>query len=146
MTGQISLTEYTQDRDNVTFKLCSQCVCDACLYRASERCPHGKCYDDYRAETDPYDAAHPDKPLRTGWSNWDKPGEQEHWCRGGIFYPISYCPHFVMYQGQQVEDCLDAVVSVFQDGYISCNLVDSVGCTECYRRFEERMDKNEKID
>lgn len=143
MIGQISITEYIHDRDNINIMVghCGNCVCRSCLFWWSGRCPHGGCYDDLRAQTDPYDAAHPDKPPRDLWSTWDQPGEQAHWCRGGVFYPTHYCREFVKYQGQQVKDCLEAVVSVFQDGYISCSLVDSVGCQECYRRFEEWMDR-----
>ena len=40
-----------------------------------------------------------------------------------------------------VRDCLDAVVTVYQDGFIRCSIVDNIGCEECYRRFEERMEK-----
>ena len=98
--------------------------------------------DDHRANTDPYNKAHPGKPPRTYWSNWNKPGEQEHWCRGGENYPVTYCPHFVKYKGQQVKTCLKANVSVFQDGYIDCNLVESFGCEACYREFEERIERS----
>ena len=31
------------------------------------------------------------------------------------------------------------MVSVFQDGYISCSLVDTLGCEACYREFEEHI-------
>ena len=142
MIGQISITEYIHDRDTINIMVghCGNCVCRSCLFWWSGRCPHGGCYDDLRAQTDPYDAAHPDKPPRDLWSTWDQPGEQAHWCRGGVFYPTHYCQNFQKYQGQQVKDCLEAVVSVFQDGYIDCSLVDSVGCAECYRRFGERME------
>lgn len=140
MNGQITLEEYLKSRRKI-FPTCGDCVCRSCLYWWSSRCPYGKCYDDHRAEADPYDAAHPNQPPRKWWSNWDKPGEQAHWCRGGDFYPISYCPHFVKYQGQVVKHCLLANVSIFQDGYIRCSMVDSIGCQECYRRFEERMER-----
>ena len=139
-TGQITLEEYLQSRRKISLT-CGDCVCRSCLYWWSSRCPYGKCWDDHRAETDPYDAAHPDQPPRKWWSNWDKPGEQAHWCRGGDFYPISYCPHFVKYMGQVVKTCLGENVSIFQDGYIRCSMVDSIGCQECYRRFEERMER-----
>ena len=59
----------------------------------------------------------------------------------GWFYPVSYCPHFVKYQGQTVKTCLSENVSIFQDGYIRCSMVDSIGRQECYRRFEERMER-----
>ncbi|MDT4377355.1 hypothetical protein RO787_29015, partial [Blautia coccoides] len=94
MTGQISIAEYLQAREDKLFGGCGQCVCRNCLYWWSDRCPYGGCWDNHRAETDPYDKAHPDKPPRTVWSHWDKPGEQAHWCRGGTFYPAHYCPGF----------------------------------------------------
>ena len=143
MLYQMSISEYLQARDNVRFKHCGQCVCQNCLYWWSGRCPFGGCYDDHRVEIDPYDKAHPSRPLRTAWSNWDKPGEQAHWCRGGIFYPVHYCQHFVKYNEEQhmVKDCLKAVVDVFQDGYIYCSLVDTLGCTECYKEFMESMEE-----
>ena len=37
-----------------------------------------------------------------------------------------------------VRSCLDANVVVYQDGYIQCSIIESVGCEECYRRFEEK--------
>lgn len=144
MTGQISIADYICGRDNVVFKLCSQCVCNNCLYFRSGRCPYDGCYDDHRAEVEPYDKAHPDKPPRDGWSNWDKPGEQAHWCRGGRFYPVHYCPEFVKYdEGKHVvKECLKAIVSVYQDGYMQCSLVDTVGCQRCYEEF---LDKEEWV-
>lgn len=135
VNGQISLKAYLRDRDNMLIKHCGQCTCKNCLYWWSGRCPCGGCWDDHRAATDPYDKAHPGKPPRTGWSNWDKPEEQAHWCRGGIFYPISYCPHFVKYKGSVVKTCLKCNVQVFQDDYIECSLVDTLGCTACYQEF-----------
>ena len=132
--GQISITEYLSTRDG-RFPSCSSCICDNCLYWWSSRCTYGGCYDDIRAEQNPYDKAHPDKSPRTAWSNWNKPGEQAHWCRGGVFYPVSYCDKFVKYKGSRVENCLRCNVQVFQDGYIDCALVDSVGCERCYEEF-----------
>ena len=32
-------------------------------------------------------------------------------------------------------------VSIFQDGYIDCSLIDNYGCEKCYREFEERIEK-----
>ena len=141
MTGQLTISDYLQARDNERFKHCSQCVCQNCLYWWSGRCPFGGCYDDNRAKIDPYDKAHPDKPPRTAWSNWDKPGEQAHWCRGGALYPTTYCEHFIKYQGCQVKECLKCNVAVYQDGYIDCSLVDTLGCTECYQEFMEKMEE-----
>ena len=64
---------------------CRDCYCKTCLRWWSDRCVYGKCWDDFRAKENPYNKIFPDKPPRTGWSNWNKPGEQEHWCRGGAF-------------------------------------------------------------
>lgn len=63
---------------------CADCVCETCLFRWSMRCPHGSCYDDLRAKELPYDREHPGK-VRNAWSNWNRPGEQAHWCRGGVY-------------------------------------------------------------
>lgn len=120
---------------------CEDCICRRCLYWWSERCPYGRCYDDHRAEADPYDVAHPDEPPRTMWSQWET--QQAYWCRGGMFYPVGYCRHFVEYKGQQVKECLRAQVTVFQDGYIQCSIVDSIGCQECYMGFEEKQEEDE---
>lgn len=139
-SGQISISEYMQARDNTPIRRCGQCVCRSCLYWWSSRCLYGDCYDDYRAKVEPYDKAHPDKPPRTAWSNWDKPGEQAHWCRGGIFYPVHYCPGFTKYKGCQVKECLKCNVAVYQDGYIACSLVDTLGCEACYQEFCESME------
>ncbi len=143
MEGQISLEEYITQRHKTEWGGCGECICRKCLYWWSNRCSYGECYDDHRAEVDPYDKAHPDRSSRTLWSNRDKPGEQAHWCRGGTNYPVYYCPNFVKYKGQQVKHCLFAAVGVFQDGYISCSLVDTIGCEECYRRWER---KNERVE
>ena len=134
--GQMSLSDLTNQLQ-IEWS-CSKCVCKSCLYWWSDRCPYGLCYDDLRAKDNPYDKAHPDKPPRKIWSNWNKPGEQAHWCRGGSFYPSHWCWHYVRYEGQQVRTCLEYNVSVFQDGYIQCGFLP--GCEECYRRFEERME------
>lgn len=136
MEDQITLGEWSKSLDHKTFAGCAGCICRKCLYWWSSRCRYGECWDDHRAIIDPYDKAHPDQPFRKLWSNWDKLGEQAHWCRGGIIYPIHYCKSFVKYKGQQVKTCLKANVSVFQDGYISCGIIDSVGCERCYEEFE----------
>lgn len=142
MTGQITLGEYLASRPRMELGGCIGCICKNCLYWWSKRCPYGDCWDDLRVKEDPYDAAHPDEPPRTAWSDWNEPGEQAHWCRGGACYLNYYCPHFVKYQGQQVKQCLDGLVSVFQDGYIWCSFVDTVGCQECYKKFMKRMERD----
>lgn len=120
---------------------CLECVCKYCLYWWSSRCPYGDCYDDYRAAVNPYDAAHPAKPLRTHWSNWDQPGEQAHWCRGGEFYPSTDCEYFIQYEGQRVSDCYRAVVSEFQDGYIDCSVREAMSCEACMKDMAEKLGK-----
>lgn len=136
--GQQDIFTYIQECDQSAGG-CGSCICRNCLYWWSARCPYGECWDDHRAATDPYDKAHPDKPPRTHWTNWRT--DQAYWCRGGAFYPVHYCEHFVRYRGQQVKSCLDANVSIFQDGYIQCSIVNTVGCQECYRRFMERNEE-----
>lgn len=117
------------------FPSCSKCVCRSCLMWWSERCPYGGCYDDLRAKENPYNKVHPDQSPRTAWSNWNKPGEQAHWCRGGVIYPQKHCDKFVKYHGCKIKECIKAPVTVYQDGYISCSLVESVGCDVCYQEF-----------
>ena len=135
IAGQMELSEYLASRCSMEFGGCRQCICKACLYWWSARCPHGDCWDDHRAKENPYDMAHPNNPPRTGWSNWKS--DQAYWCRGGVFYPIYYCPHFVKYHGCQIKECLKCNVAVYQDGYIGCSIVDSVGCEVCYQEFVE---------
>lgn len=141
VAGQITLDDLLNRKKSIFS--CKDCVCEKCLYRCSDRCPHGRCYDDLRARKNPYDKAHPDKPPRTAWSNWNKPGEQAHWCRGGIFYPVSYCKDFVKYQGLTVEECVECNICVFQDGYISCSQKDSIGCEACIERAEKKEKQNQ---
>lgn len=136
IAGQIDLFAYVKERDRKVIFHCGQCVCKNCLYWWSSRCPYGDCYDDIRAKENPYDKAHPSEPPRKAWSDWNKPGEQAHWCRGGIFYPVTYCENFVKYKGQTVEDCVDAPIQIFQDGYVICSLKDTIGCDECIARSE----------
>ena len=117
---------------------CNECLCNDCLRWWSGRCQHGGCYDDYRARANPYDEAHPNEPPRTGWTEWR--GDQAHWCRGGVSYPQHICPDYVHYEGSTVKSCLMANVQVFQDGYISCSLVDHIGCIECMKRYENKTE------
>ena len=119
---------------------CSKCICNTCLMWWSGRCPYGGCYDHYRAQAEPWPGE-----TRTGWTNWNKPGEQAYWCRGGIFYATAYCDHYVEYDESRtlIKTCLLENVHVFQDGYIKCGLVDVLGCQECYSRFEEKLENEE---
>ena len=116
---------------------CGHCVCRTCLMWWSRRCPRGGCWDEYRAKADPWPGE-----VRTSWTNWNLPGEQAHWCRGGAFYPVDTCPDYVRYESDRtlVRACLLENVTIFQDGYILCGLVNVLGCQECYRQFEERTD------
>lgn len=137
--GQLSFEDLGNIQKSVSH--CGDCVCRNCLYWNSGRCPYGACYDDYRAKTDPYDKAHPNRRTsRTSWSDWNKPGEQAHWCRGGILYPVHYCKHFVKYQGCEIRDCLKSVIAVYQDGYMSCCIIDSEGCEKCYEEFLRKVE------
>lgn len=137
--GQVDIFEYLRESRPI-IPNCSHCVCRRCLYWWSGRCPYGGCYDDRRAQEEPYDKVHPDRSPRMAWSNWDRPGEQAHWCRGGAFYPEQYCINFVKYKGCKVKECLKANVAVYQDGYIQCSLVDSIGCEKCYKEFNEKYE------
>lgn len=118
------------------------CICEKCFYYWSSRCPHGSCYDDLRAKINPYDKAHPGEPPRTYWSDWKE--DQAAWCRGGTVYQTHECDKFVKYEGSTVKECLEGLVQVYQDGYVQCSLVESVGCEECMRRFEGKQAKNEE--
>ena len=142
MTGQISIFDYLASLPDVSGS-CSKCICNRCLYWWSKRCPNGHCFDDKRASDNPYDRAHPDEPPRTAWSNWNKPGEQAHWCRGGIFYPVYQCGHFVKYTGIKFEPCIRCNISVYQDGYRYCSLVDCIGCKVCYDQLMDRLEDME---
>jgi len=120
---------------------CGSCGCNSCLLYRSARCPFGGCWDDHRAIVNPYNGCHAE--VRTAWTSWNKPGEQEHWCRGGVCYEREAdCPHFIAYDESRhiVRTCLLANVEVWQDGYIQCSVIDSIGCEECYRRLEEKDD------
>ena len=118
---------------------CTKCACKHCLMWWSSRCPYGECFDNYRALTNPYDKAHPGEPPRTSWSNWKK--DQAYWCRGGTCYAVSVCAHFVAYEETKtsVKTCLLANVCIYQDGYIQCSIIDSIGCEECYKIFEQNI-------
>ena len=132
---QITIEEYLNSQKS-TLASCGECICRKCLYWWSGRCPHNGCYDDYRAKDDPYDKVHPGKQSRTAWSDWNSPGEQAHWCRGGTFYPTNYCKHYVRYEGQTIECCIRENVQIFQDGYMRCNLKEQIGCEACVAEEE----------
>jgi len=117
-------------------KGCGGCICKKCLFGRSGRCPYGGCFDDLRAKAMPYFNAHPDEPPRTLWSNWE--AEQGHWCRGGITYHAAACDNFVVYEESVIQECLKALIQVFQDGYMRCGIIDFIGCEQCYKEFLER--------
>lgn len=118
------------------FPGCEDCICRSCLWYNSGRCPHGSCYDDYRAAFEPYNWKH--GGTRTAWSLCNEPGEQEHWCRGGTFYPAEGCADFVKYNGSTVKECLKANITEYQDGFQRCSLVENYGCQKCYEEFLRR--------
>ena len=140
IVGQLSIEDLLKNKTRAFH--CGNCSCKSCLYWWSSRCPHGDCYDDHRAKIEPYDKTYPDKPTRTSWSNWNKPGEQAYWCRGGIFYSANYCDHFKKYKGSKVEDCVAAPIQVFQDGFIRCSLKESIGCEVCIAQAEGKEKRN----
>lgn len=140
INGQIDMFQYLSEM--LVSMSCGCCVCKNCLYWWSSRCPYGDCFDDKRARVNPYDKAHPNKPPRTAWSNWNKPGEQAHWCRGGSFYITRYCESFVRYEGSVIEECIDCPIQVFQDGHISCSLKETIGCEACIGKSEGRNVEN----
>ena len=144
MKGQIELLDYLKSIEQPKAEMgCEKCYCKDCLYWWSSRCPYGICWDDHRAEVNPYTKAFPDNPPRTGWSSWNRCGEQEHWCRGGMFYPERKCKHYVKYEGQTIEECVDANIAVFQDGYVQCSLKESIGCDACIAQAEGRKINND---
>lgn len=134
--GQMDLFEYTKAAESP--KWSCDCICKNCLYWWSARCPYGRCFDNKRAIEDPFDKRFPDKTPRTTWSNWNKPNEQKHWCRGGIFYPVNYCEKFVKYNGQEIQECIACNIAVFQDGYISCSVKNVMSCEDCIEEQEGR--------
>lgn len=88
--------EESSEPEEKTVGGCGSCICRECELWWGNHCPHGNCYDNYRAKVRPYDVNHPNKPLRTGWTNWPK--EQAYWCRGGVFYPCKSCEHYVPHE------------------------------------------------
>lgn len=141
LPGQLTIADYLAEKSN-TILSCGECICRNCLYWWSNRCSYGSCYDDHRAKIEPYDKMYPGKPPRTAWSNWNKPGEQAHWCRGGMLHPVSYCEHFVKYKGSTIEDCVQAPIQIFQDGFVNCSLKDSIGCEACIAQAEGKEGRN----
>lgn len=138
---QLSLIDVISPK--VRFGGCNGCICDTCMRWWQGRCPYGGCWDDRRAEIMPYNGEHPGV-VRTAWTDWNKPGEQAHWCRGGSFYPTKMCEHYVEYQRPMVRECLCAVVQVWPDGYVDCSMVEAIGCEACMRSWEEKQRAKEE--
>lgn len=115
---------------------CGDCLCTYCLHRWKGDCRYGKCYDDHRAVTDPYTDHHPERHM---WSDSRKPGEQEHWCRGGIFYHTEECEFFVEYEGQTVEQCVKSNIQVFQDGSRVCSMMVNGSCERCLTELSNKL-------
>lgn len=82
-------------------------------------------------------------PPRDAWSDWDKPGEQAHWCRGGICYPTYRCDHFKKFMGKRFEPCIRCDTVVYQDGHRYCPLVEVIGCEACYESMMEGLEDKE---
>lgn len=121
---------------------CHDCLCYYCLrYWQGRDCPYGGCFDDFRAVNDSYINHHPERHL---WSLSHAPGEQEHWCRGGSFYPAVDCDHFIEYEGQTIEQCVRANIQVFQDGTRNCCMMVNGSCERCLRELEERKNAANK--
>ena len=110
----------------------------------SGRCPFGGCYDDKRATELPWDKAHPNEPPRKAWTDWKN--DQKHWCRGGASYATEHCEHYIQYQEKDttVRTCLGCNITQFQDGYISCSLIEHVGCEECCKKYNNSLDNEER--
>ena len=118
------------------FPNCSDCDCYTCLHYRSGRCA---CYDDIRSKIRPREKETGEH--WTGWSKCEEPGEQDHWCRGGILTPQhGKCQKYVRVDEEKiiVQDCLKAVIIKYQDGYIRCSLLENLGCEKCYREWEKR--------
>lgn len=121
---------------------CDGCICLYCLrWWQGRDCPHGKCFDDYRAKVDPYTDHHPERHL---WSDSHKPGEQAHWCRGGIFYPTEECEHFIQYEGQKIEECVRANIQVFQDGSRNCSMMVGGSCEKCLMDLHQKLNNRKE--
>lgn len=43
-----------------------------------------------------------------------------------------------------MKSCIKANVSIFQDGYINCSMLESYGCEKCYTELETQQDKEDE--
>lgn len=137
IVGQISIEDFLKSCTPI-IDHCGNCICDKCLFGWSKRCPYGNCYDGKRAKEDPYDKRFPERTPRTSWSNWNKPNEQKYWCRGGVFYSVKQCDRFVKYKGQEIQECIDCNIQVFQDGFVVCPTKERMTCEQCIEEAEGR--------
>lgn len=141
----LKYAERTDRKGKQTIVRHTICISDGLLeevaeYEIKERCPYGGCYDDHRAQEDPYTDHYPERHL---WSDSHKPGEQANWCRGGNLYPTEECPYFEQYEGQKIEQCYRAMISTFQDGYRSCPMMVNGTCEKCLRDLNEAIQGGE---
>lgn len=60
-------------------------------------------------------------------------GYESHRCRNEKECPDGL--HYEEYIGSTVRQCLCATIEVFQDGYIHCPILDSIGCEQCMKDF-----------
>lgn len=94
---------------------CQRCICSSCFLSVSGHCPHGTCFDDFRAINFPYDEAHPSEPPRKSWPNWAT--EQVFWCRGGVFYPAEHCNHYIPHNYRKLQGYPRANIIAKHKGY-----------------------------
>jgi hypothetical protein len=63
---------------------------------------------------------------------------ESHRCRNQ-----NSCPEgmkYIKYTGSSVKQCLCATTEVYQDGYIHCPILESIGCKECMEKFGDGSD------
>lgn len=58
---------------------------------------------------------------------------ESHRCRNEKKCPDGM--EYIEYTGSSVKQCLCATTEVYQDGYIHCPILESIGCEECMERF-----------
>lgn len=58
---------------------------------------------------------------------------ESHRCRNKKTCPPGMS--YVEYTGSTVRQCLEATTEIYQDGYIHCPILESVGCERCMERF-----------
>lgn len=63
-------------------------------------------------------------------------------CGGGAYYHALECSRYVKYVDQEIKGCLKANIGVFQDGYITCSLIENYGCEKCFAEVVNHIDAN----